>query len=97
MDQLHTTDLHKQVMHNINQIYKDLGTIRIEQGGKDMVTAFNRGSKTPKKTAKIFTKSIQRQLGDISRNLRRQASQVDAAMVECKEALKEERRANRSK
>lgn len=30
---------------------------------------------------------------DISRNLKKQATQVDAALIECKEAMKEERQA----
>ena len=92
---LNTTDLHMDIMQDINQIYKGFGCIRLEQGSKQVQALWNRsanpGSKSAQRNPKIFTRKVQRQMRDITRNLKKQGTQVDAALIECKEAMKEEK------
>ena len=94
---LKTTDLHKDIMLDINQMFNGLGTIRLEQGSKQVQALWNRtsgpGSKSGQRNPKIFSNKVQRQMSNISRNLKKQGKQVDAALIECKEAMKEERQA----
>ena len=72
----------------------------MERGDKDIQALWKRNAgsgakQAAKRNPKIFNKRLQKDMRAIHRNFKRQASTVDAALVDCKEAMKEEQEARK--